>query len=133
GEVLGLVGESGSGKSITCRSIMRLLPPAARIEGGEIYYRGENVLTWSERALTAWRGGEVSMILQEPMTALNPVLTIGEQIVETIVQHEGVSRAQARTRAVDALHRVGIPAAQRRLDEYPHQFSGGMRQRAMIA
>jgi peptide/nickel transport system ATP-binding protein len=133
GEVLGLVGESGSGKSMTCRSIMRLLPPSARIEGGQVYFRGQDVLGWSDAQLTAWRGAEVAMILQEPMTALNPVLTIGEQIVETIVQHEGVSRAQARTRAVDALHRVGIPAAQRRLDEYPHQFSGGMRQRAMIA
>ncbi len=133
GEVVGLVGESGSGKSITCRSIMRLLPPSARIEGGQIYYRGENVLTWSEHALTAWRGGEVSMILQEPMTALNPVLTIGEQIIETILQHEKIDKTAARRRAVDALKRVGIPAAERRLDEYPHQFSGGMRQRAMIA
>ena len=133
GEVVGLVGESGSGKSITCRSIMQLLPPSARIEGGEIYYRGENVLTWSEHALTAWRGGEVSMILQEPMTALNPVLTIGEQIVETILQHEEIDKTAARKRAVEALKRVGIPAAERRLDEYPHQFSGGMRQRAMIA
>jgi peptide/nickel transport system ATP-binding protein len=133
GEVVGLVGESGSGKSMTCRSIMRLLPTSARIESGHVYYRGEDVLTWPEHALTSWRGGEVSMILQEPMTALNPVLTIGEQIVETMVQHEGIHRAEARKRAVDALKRVGIPAAERRLDEYPHQFSGGMRQRAMIA
>jgi peptide/nickel transport system ATP-binding protein len=133
GEVLGLVGESGSGKSMTCRSIMRLLPPSAGVEGGHVYFRGEDVLTWPETRLTSWRGAEVSMILQEPMTALNPVLTIGEQIIETIVQHDGVSRAEARTRAVEALRRVGIPAAERRLDEFPHQFSGGMRQRAMIA
>jgi peptide/nickel transport system ATP-binding protein len=133
GEVLGLVGESGSGKSMTCRSIMRLIPPSARIESGHIYYRGEDVLTWPDHALTAWRGSEVSMILQEPMTALNPVLTIGEQIVETLIQHEGIDKTEARKRAVEALKRVGIPAAERRLDEYPHQFSGGMRQRAMIA
>jgi oligopeptide/dipeptide ABC transporter ATP-binding protein len=133
GQILGLVGESGSGKSMTCRSIMRLLPPSARVEGGHVYFRGEDVLTWSEAQLTSWRGAEVSMILQEPMTALNPVLTIGEQIMETIVQHEGVSRTAARRRAVDALRRVGIPGAERRLDEYAHQFSGGMRQRAMIA
>src|ERR1700736_344297 len=133
GEVLGLVGESGSGKSMTCRSIMRLIPPSAPIESGHIYYRGEDVLTWPDHALTAWQGGEVSMILQEPMTALNPVLTIGEQIVETVVQHEGIDKTAARKRAVEALKRVGIPAAERRLDEYPHQFSGGMRQRAMIA
>jgi oligopeptide/dipeptide ABC transporter ATP-binding protein len=133
GEVVGLVGESGSGKSMTCRSIMRLIPPSARIENGHVYYRGQDVLTWTDHAMTAWRGGEVSMILQEPMTALNPVLTIGEQIIETLVQHEGINKAEARKRAVEALRRVGIPAAERRLDEYPHQFSGGMRQRAMIA
>ena len=133
GEVLGLVGESGSGKSMTCRSIMRLLPSSARIEGGKVCFRDKSVLDLSEQQLTSWRGAEVAMILQEPMTALNPVLTIGEQIVETIVQHEGVSRGEAHMRAVDALRRVGIPAAGRRVDEYPHQFSGGMRQRAMIA
>jgi oligopeptide/dipeptide ABC transporter ATP-binding protein len=133
GEVLGLVGESGSGKSMTCRSIMRLLPSSARIEDGRVCFRDQDVLRLSEQQLTSWRGTEVGMILQEPMTALNPVLTIGEQISETIVQHEGVPRTQARKRAVDALRRVGIPAAERRIDEYPHQFSGGMRQRAMIA
>ena len=133
GEVLGLVGESGSGKSMTCRSIMRLLPSSARIEAGKVCFRDQSVLDLSEQQLTSWRGAEVAMILQEPMTALNPVLTIGEQIVETIVQHERVSRGEAHKRAVDALRRVGIPAAERRADEYPHQFSGGMRQRAMIA
>ena len=133
GEVLGLVGESGSGKSMTCRSIMRLVPPPGRIEGGQILYQGEDVLAWPESRLTSYRGGDVSMILQEPMTALNPVLTVGEQIAETIVQHEMVSRAAADARAVELMQLVGIPAPARRLREYPHQFSGGMRQRAMIA
>ena len=133
GEVLGLVGESGSGKSMACRSIMRLTPPASKIVGGHIYYQGEDILQWPESRLTQYRGGEVSMILQEPMTALNPVLSIGEQIVETIVQHEGVSRKAAWARALELIKHVGIPAAERRIREYPHQFSGGMRQRAMIA
>lgn len=133
GEVLGLVGESGSGKSMTCRSIMRLVPAPGRIVGGHIYYQGEDILTWSDSRLTRFRGSEVSMILQEPMTALNPVLTIGEQIAETIVQHEHVSRKDAEARAVELLRMVGVPAPERRLKDYPHQFSGGMRQRAMIA
>jgi len=133
GEVLGLVGESGSGKSITCRSIMRLIPPSARIVGGHIYYGGEDILQWPENRVTQYRGGQVSMILQEPMTALNPVLSIGEQIVETIVQHESVSQKAGWARALELLKHVGIPAAGRRIREYPHQFSGGMRQRAMIA
>ncbi|MFC2015464.1 ABC transporter ATP-binding protein [Chloroflexota bacterium] len=133
GEVLGLVGESGSGKSMTCRSIMRVIPAPGEIVEGHIYYRGEDILTWSESRMTQFRGSEVSMILQEPMTALNPVLTIGEQIVETIVQHEDLSRNQARESAIDLLRLVGIPSPERRIQEYPHQFSGGMRQRAMIA
>jgi oligopeptide/dipeptide ABC transporter ATP-binding protein len=133
GEVLGLVGESGSGKSMTCRSIMRVVPPPGRIVDGHIYYEGDDILTWPESRLTSFRGSEISMILQEPMTALNPVLTIGEQIVETILQHENVSRTDALERAVELMRMVGIPAPERRLKEYPHQFSGGMRQRAMIA
>jgi oligopeptide/dipeptide ABC transporter ATP-binding protein len=133
GEVLGLVGESGSGKSMTCRSIIRLVPPPGRIVGGHVYYRGDDVLEWPEAKLSQFRGREVSMILQEPMTALNPVLSIGEQIVETIRQHEDVSTNDARERAVALLRMVGIPEPQRRLGDYPHQFSGGMRQRAMIA
>jgi oligopeptide/dipeptide ABC transporter ATP-binding protein len=133
GEVLGLVGESGSGKSMTCRSILRVIPAAGEIVEGHIYYRGEDILTWSDSRLTQFRGSEVSMILQEPDTALNPVLSIGEQIVETIRQHEDTSRSEARERAVDLLRLVGIPSPERRISEYPHQFSGGMRQRAMIA
>lgn len=133
GEVLGLVGESGSGKSMTCRSIMRLVPPPGRIVGGHIYYRGEDILAWPEERLSQFRGREISLILQEPMTALNPVLTIGEQIVETIREHENISRTAAREKAVGLLRMVGIPEPARRLEDYPHQFSGGMRQRAMIA
>ncbi|GAB4404640.1 MAG: ABC transporter ATP-binding protein [Anaerolineales bacterium] len=133
GEVLGLVGESGSGKSMTCRSIIRLVPPPGRIVGGHIYYRGEDILEWPDEKLSQFRGREVSLILQEPMTALNPVLTIGEQIVETIREHEDISRSAAREKAVSLLRMVGIPEPARRLEDYPHQFSGGMRQRAMIA
>jgi oligopeptide/dipeptide ABC transporter ATP-binding protein len=133
GEVLGLVGESGSGKSMTCRSILRLVPPPGKIVGGKIFYQDQDVLSWPESRLTAYRGGEVSMILQEPMTALNPVLSIGDQIVETILQHEDMSHRAGEERAVDLMKQVGIPAPERRLREYPHQFSGGMRQRAMIA
>ncbi len=133
GEVLGLVGESGSGKSMTCRSIMRVVPPAGRIVGGHIYYGGEDILTWPDSRLKAFRGSEVSMILQEPMTALNPVLSVGEQIVETIVEHESIARTDALERAIELLRLVGIPGPERRVKEYPHEFSGGMRQRAMIA
>jgi oligopeptide/dipeptide ABC transporter ATP-binding protein len=132
-EVIGLVGESGSGKSMTCRSIMRVIPASGKIVGGHIYYQGQDVLAWPDSQMTQFRGREVSMILQEPMTALNPVRTIGDQIIETIVQHENVSRSEAQVRAVTLMKRVGVPAAERRLKEYPHQFSGGMRQRAMIA
>jgi oligopeptide/dipeptide ABC transporter ATP-binding protein len=133
GEVLGLVGESGSGKSMTCRSIMRVIPAPGRIVEGQIRYHGEDILAWPESRMTSFRGREVSMILQEPMTALNPVLTVGEQIVETILQHEQVSRDEAEKRAIDLMQMVGVPASKRRLQEFPHQFSGGMRQRAMIS
>lgn len=132
-EVLGLVGESGSGKSMTCRSILRLVPPPGEIVSGKIYYGNEDIMSWSENRLTQYRGAEVSMILQEPMTALNPVHSVGMQIIETILQHENISKKEAENRAVDLLRMVGIPAPQRRLREYPHQFSGGMRQRVMIA
>lgn len=133
GEVLGLVGESGSGKSMTCRSILRLVPEPGKIIAGKVLYRGEDVLKWPESQLVDYRGKEVSMILQEPMTALNPVWTIGEQMIETIVQHEGVSASVAREQSIELLRMVGIPVPDRRMNEYPHQFSGGMRQRAMIA
>jgi oligopeptide transport system ATP-binding protein len=133
GEVLGLVGESGSGKSITCRSILRLVPPPGKIVGGSIYYKDENIMDWPESHLTHYRGAQVSMILQEPMTALNPVHSVGTQIVETIIQHEQVSETEAKGIAIELMRKVGIPAPERRIKEFPHQFSGGMRQRVMIA
>jgi len=132
GQVLGLVGESGSGKSMTCRSIIRLVPAPGKIVDGKIYYQGENLLAWPENHMRQIRGREISMIMQEPMTALNPVLSIGEQIVETIIGHENTTKVEARKRSAELLKLVGIPSPESRLDEYPHQFSGGMRQRAMI-
>lgn len=133
GEVLGIVGESGSGKSVSALAVMRLLPPEATITADRMILMGENLLTASERRYESLRGAAMGMIFQEPMTALNPVLTIGSQIVETVRRHTGASARQARAQALDALKRVGIPAAAQRIDEYPHQMSGGMRQRVMIA
>jgi len=134
GETLGVVGESGSGKSVTALSIMRLLPaPPARYAGGRILFRGEDLLTKSDAELRRVRGDEIAMIFQEPMTALNPVFTVGDQIMETVRQHRGYDAARARVHALEMLNKVGIPAPERRVDEYPHQLSGGMRQRVMIA
>jgi peptide/nickel transport system ATP-binding protein len=133
GEVLGILGESGSGKSVTLRSIQKLLPPRRTVIGGEILLDGEDVLTLPEKRLARLRGAEVSMIFQEPATAFDPVYTVGDQIVETIVHHEGNSRSTARARALELLELVRIPSARQRLDNYPHEMSGGMRQRAMIA
>ncbi|MDP9367592.1 MAG: ABC transporter ATP-binding protein [Chloroflexota bacterium] len=132
GEILGLVGESGCGKSATCRSIIRLLPGHARAEG-EVLFGGRNLLTVSPGEMRRIRGGEISMIFQDPMSALNPVLKVGDQIAEAVVAHEGGKRRAVRTRALELLRLVGIPAPERRLEEYPHQFSGGMRQRVLIA
>ncbi|HTZ81177.1 MAG TPA: ABC transporter ATP-binding protein [Stellaceae bacterium] len=134
GEVLGIVGESGSGKSVTALSIMGLLPqPPARIGAGSIWFEGENILTYSERELRNLRGPGIGMIFQEPMTSLNPVFTIGDQLMETIRVHERISPRARRERAVEMLTKVGIAAPERRLADYPHQLSGGMRQRVMIA
>jgi peptide/nickel transport system ATP-binding protein len=133
GEVLGLLGESGSGKSVTLKALLRLLPARRSAVGGAIRVAGRDVLAMDEAALTDYRGGVVSMIFQEPMLALDPVYTIGDQIAETVVRHKRVSRAAARSRALDVLEAVRIPSAKRRLDAYPHEMSGGMRQRAMIA
>ena len=134
GEVLGIVGESGSGKSVTALSIMGLLPrPPARIGRGSVMFEGENLLTYGERAMRRIRGPGIGMIFQEPMTSLNPVFTIGDQIMETVRVHEGVGKAAQRDRAIQMLARVGIALPERRLDDYPHQLSGGMRQRVMIA
>jgi oligopeptide/dipeptide ABC transporter ATP-binding protein len=133
GQTLGVVGESGCGKSVTSLSIMRLVAPPGRIVGGDILFDGVNLLALSEPEMRRIRGNKISMIFQEPMTSLNPVFTIGNQIIEAIVLHQGLSRHAARDRAVQMLEKVKIPAASTRIDEYPHQMSGGMRQRVMIA
>ncbi len=131
---LGLVGESGCGKSVTSLSIMRLIPqPPGRIVEGEILFEGTDLARLSEKEMRAIRGNEISMIFQEPMSSLNPVYTVGDQIVEAIVLHQKVSREEARKRAIEMLKRVGIPSPETRVDEYPHQLSGGQRQRVMIA
>ncbi len=132
GEVLCLLGESGSGKSVTLRALMRLLPPRAKV-AGRVELGGRNVLELQGRALQSFRGGDVAMVFQEPMTALDPVYTIGQHLTEMIRQHKGGSRAQARARAIELLNLVKIPSAERRVDAYPHELSGGLRQRAMIA
>ena len=134
GEILGIVGESGSGKSVTALSIMGLLPsPPARIAAGQVRFAGQTLTGLSERQMQPIRGPGIGMIFQEPMTSLNPVFSIGEQIMETIRAHERLPQAQLRARAIAMLDKVGIPAAARRLDDYPHQMSGGQRQRVMIA
>jgi peptide/nickel transport system ATP-binding protein len=134
GRTVGLVGESGSGKSVTSLAIMGLLPrPAARIDGGSIKLSGRELTTLGERALREVRGKHIGMIFQEPMTSLNPVFSVGFQIIEALRAHRKMSREEARTRAIGLLERVGIPAARERIDSYPHQLSGGMRQRVMIA
>lgn len=134
GETLGIVGESGSGKSVTCCSIMGLIPmPPGRIESGSAMLDGTDLLRCPEKELRAIRGKRISMIFQDPMTSLNPYLTIGEQVAEPLVIHEGAGKKEARTRALEQLALAGIPDAEQRMDAYPHQFSGGMRQRVMIA
>ncbi|MCG3111200.1 MAG: ABC transporter ATP-binding protein [Candidatus Manganitrophus sp. SB1] len=134
GETLGLVGESGSGKSVTALSILRLVPdPPGKIVGGKILFEGKDLLALPEKEMRKIRGNRISMIFQEPMTSLNPVLTIGEQIAEGIVLHENVGKKEAMNQAVEMLRKVEIPAPERRVREYPHQLSGGMRQRVMIA
>jgi peptide/nickel transport system ATP-binding protein len=132
GEVLCILGESGSGKSVTLRALMKLLPKFARISGS-IEVAGKDVTKMNERQLANFRGTDVAMIFQEPMTALDPVFTVGRQIAETVQRHEGASRSAANARALELLELVQIPSAKRRLDAYPHELSGGLRQRAMIA
>ena len=133
GEVLGLLGESGSGKSVTLRALMRLLPKKRTQITGQVKAMGRDVLALNEDELSKFRGQTVSMIFQEPALALDPVYTIGDQIAETVMRHEGKSQSAARARALEMLEVVRIPSAKRRLDSYPHEMSGGMRQRAMIA
>jgi oligopeptide/dipeptide ABC transporter ATP-binding protein len=134
GESLGIVGESGSGKSVTALSIMRLIQdPPGKIIGGEIIFRGEDLLKKKEEEMREVRGNKISMVFQDPMTSLNPVFTIGDQIMEAIILHQKLDKVSARKKAIEMLEIVRIPEASKRIGEYPHQFSGGMRQRVMIA
>jgi peptide/nickel transport system ATP-binding protein len=133
GKTLGIVGESGSGKSVTCLTIMGLNPKKTAITTGEALFNGENLIGMSSKQLREIRGNDIAMIFQDPMTSLNPVHSIGKQLVEAVQLHQDVSKRKAKVRALDLLKAVGIPRADRRIDDYPHQFSGGMRQRVMIA
>lgn len=133
GETLGVVGESGCGKSITSMSIMQLIGKPGKIVNGEIDFKGENLLNKSKEEMRKIRGKEIAMIFQEPMTSLNPVYTVGQQIMEAVLIHEDMTKEQARERAIQMLDLVKIPDAEKRLNSYPHEFSGGMRQRVMIA
>lgn len=134
GETLGVVGESGCGKSVTSLSIMRLIPtPPGKIVEGHIWFDGDDLVQKSEAEMRKIRGNDISMIFQEPMTSLNPVYTVGDQIAEAVILHQKVSKKEALERAIEMLRKVGIPSPEQRVDEYPHQLSGGMRQRVMIA
>ena len=133
GEILAIVGESGSGKSVTSLSVMGLLAEPGHVAGGSMEFEGKDLVHLSEREYRALRGNDMAMIFQEPMTSLNPVYRVGNQIVEAIRTHEKVSKAEAKDRAVDLLRKVGIPSPEARINDYPHQMSGGMRQRVMIA
>ena len=134
GETLGIVGESGCGKSVSVMSLIRLIPtPPGKIVGGEVLFEGQDLLKISDDEIRSIRGNKISMIFQDPMTSLNPVLTVGRQISEALELHLGMDKRQARERTIELLDLVGIPSAADRVDDYPHQFSGGMRQRAMIA
>ena len=133
GQTLGVVGESGCGKSVTCLSIMGLNPKATTISSGEVLFNGDDILHAPSAKLRDIRGNKIAMIFQDPMTSLNPVYTIGKQLEEAILLHRDVTKKEARSRSLELLKAVGIPRAERRIDDYPHQFSGGMRQRVMIA
>ena len=134
GKTLGVVGESGCGKSVSVLSVMRLIPdPPGKIKQGKILFHGEDLLEYDDKRMESIRGSEIAMVFQDPMTSLNPVLTIGKQLTEGMMVHQGISRKEATDRAIDLLTLVGIPNPAERISDYPHQFSGGMRQRAMIA
>ena len=133
GEVLGIVGESGSGKSVTLMSVMQLLQSPGRIKGGEVWFEGKDLTRLSDRAMMKIRGERISMVFQDPMSSLNPVYRIGNQVAETLLAHGHITRAEANRRAVELLRLVGIPSPETRVNNYPHEFSGGMRQRVMIA
>lgn len=133
GEVLGVVGESGSGKSVTSMSIIKLLKGTGKITEGEIIYKGENLVNITEKEMMRIRGNDIAMIFQDPMTSLNPVFTVGSQISDVIRRHQGLSKGEAKNKAIEMLRIVGIPSPEERYNNYPHEFSGGMRQRAIIA
>jgi len=134
GETLGIVGESGCGKSITAMSLMRLIPtPPGKIVDGQVVFQGKDILKMNDEQIRSIRGNDIAMIFQDPMTSLNPVLTINRQISESLELHKGMNKSESRARAIELLKMVGIPNAEQRVDQYPHQFSGGMRQRVMIA
>ncbi len=133
GEILGVVGESGAGKSVTGAAVMRLMTKPLRQSGGEIWFDGTRIDTLSEEKMQRLRGKDIAMVFQDPLTALNPVFTVGQQLIQTIRQHLPLDQAAARARAADLLREVGIPSAEERLENYPHEFSGGMRQRVVIA
>ena len=134
GETLAIVGESGSGQSVTNKAIMGLLPPGGKIDSGEVILNGRNIANLPEKELMKIRGAEISMIFQDPLTSLNPTMTVGKQITEMLLLHKpGMTKEQRRERAIDLLGMVGIPNPAERFDQYPHQFSGGMRQRVMIS
>jgi oligopeptide ABC superfamily ATP binding cassette transporter, ABC protein len=134
GKTLAIVGESGCGKSVTAGSIMKLLPqPPVLYKGGEIIFEGENLLTKTEKQMNEYRGNKIAMIFQDPMTSLNPTMKIGKQIVEGLRRHTGMSKDEAHKKAIEMLDLVAVPHADKRVNQYPHEFSGGMRQRVMIA
>jgi len=133
GEALGIVGESGCGKSVTMMSIMRLLADNGRLAGGEIYFDGKDISSAKESVMESIRGNDIGMIFQDPMTSLNPVYTIGYQLMEPLLKHRKISKSEAKKEAIKMLELVGIPSPEKRMKQYPHEFSGGMRQRAMIA
>ncbi|MBH9576022.1 ABC transporter ATP-binding protein [Inhella proteolytica] len=133
GEILGVVGESGAGKSLTGAALIGLLEPPGRVSGGEIWFEGQRIDNLSAAAMRALRGKKIGAIFQDPLTSLNPLFTVGQQLTETILAHLPLNAAQARERAIDLLRQTGIPAPEARIDQYPHQFSGGMRQRVVIA
>jgi len=134
GKTLAIVGESGCGKSVSANAIMQLLPkPPVLYKGGEIVFKGENLLEKSEKEMTNIRGNEISMVFQDPMTSLNPTMKVGKQIVEGLKRHKKISNSEARQIAIEMLKKVSVPQAEKRIDQYPHEFSGGMRQRVMIA
>jgi len=133
GEALGIVGESGSGKSVTSMSIMKLVSYPGKVKEGQILFKGEDLVPKNKKEMMDIRGDEIAMIFQDPMTSLNPVYTIGDQIMEATIKHQGLSKSEAKEKAIEMLRLVGIPSPEIRVDNYPHEFSGGMRQRAMIA